>query len=384
VLTQLDNTIINEKHGSGWPGAKGAAIYVPKTTDTINPSYNVTFIQVADDTQWEEFLAAFHSSMSGSWIADRRDSTQEFFDMAHADLYHFCELLLLEQKNYCSESQISNAFIGGGTAQGFQADDGAITYTLPFDFRYFTETIPAGSDIYISSNGYVDFDAGSDHDDFDNSTSKLSANKRIAPCWADLTTEGSGHDVYITENTDNLVIRWAAETYGDAEPVNFELVLYKDGRAQFNYGSGNADITPWGAGPTIGISKGDCINYYLSVYDSQTALTNVDSDLFTPIPGTIRVMSPNGSETWSIGAPHDITWDTTGVVGNVLIALYKDGSPVGIIANDVDSSTGTYPWTAGSYDGGTAVAGTGYTIRVKEIGTSVSDTSDSSFTLSDE
>ncbi|MCK5058031.1 MAG: hypothetical protein KAT34_15360 [Candidatus Aminicenantes bacterium] len=384
VLTQLDNTIINEKHGSGWPGANGAAIYFPKTAGTMNSSYNGTVIQFAYDTQWEEFLAEFHSSMSGSWVATRRDSTQEFFDKAYTDLYHFCELLLLEEKDYYSESQTGNAFAGGGTAQGFHSDDGFMTYILPFDFRYFAETIPAGSTMYISSNGYVDFDAGSDHDDFDNSTSSLSANKRIAPCWADLTTEGSGHDVYITENTDSLVIRWAAETYGDAEPVNFELVLYKDGRVQFNFGSGNADISPWDAGPTIGISRGDCINYYLSVYDSQTALTNVDSDLFTPIPGTLRLMSPNGGETWSIGAPQDITWDTTGVVGNVLIALYKDGSPVGMIADEVDSSTGTYPWTAGSYDGGTAAPGTGYTIKIKEIGMPVSDTGDSSFTLSDE
>lgn len=383
VITQLDNTVINEKHGAGWPGANGAAIYFPEIAAGFNSDYNGTIIQFPNDTQWEEFLQAFYSSMSGSWIAERRDATQEFFDNDHIDLYHFCELLMLEKKDYYSESQISNAFAGGGTAQNFHLDDGYMTYTLPIDIRYFAETIPAGSTIYISSNGYIDFDASSTHNDFENTTSKLAANKRIAPCWADLTTEGSG-DVYITENADNIVIRWAGETYGDAEPVNFEAVLYQDGKVQFNYGSGNADISPWGSGPTVGISSGDFVNYYLSVYDTQMTLTSVDSDLYTPIPSTIRVISPNGGETWSIGASHDINWSTTGVVGNVKIALYKDGSPVGVIANDVDSSLGTYSWTAGSHSGGTAPAGTGYTIRIKEIGTSVSDTSDTSFTLSGE
>jgi hypothetical protein len=387
VLAQLDTTIINDKHGASWPGANGAAIYFPKTAAGFNADYNGAIIQFPNNTQWEEFLQAFYSTMAGSWIADRRDATQEFFDMAHVDLYHFCELLLLEEKDFYSESQISNAFAGGGTAQGFRKDDAYMTYTLPFDFRYFAETIPAGSTIYISSNGYVDFDSSSKHDDFDNRVSALASNKRIAPCWADLTTDGSaqaGEDVYITENADNLVIRWVAQTYGDSEPVNFEAVLFKDGRVQFNYGSGNADISPWGSGPTVGVSIGDSVNYYLSVYDSQMTLTSVASDLFTPVPGTIRVLSPNGGENWSIGTSQAIAWSTTGVVGNVLIALYKDGSPVGIIANDLDSSTGTKTWTAGSYDGGTAAAGTGYTVRVKEISTTVSDTGDSSFTLSDE
>lgn len=383
LISQLDNTVINEKHGTGWPGANGAAIYFPEIAGGFNPDYNGTIIQFPNDTQWEEFLQAFYSSMSGSWIAERRNSTQEFFDKDFVDLYHFCELLTIEPKNYYSESQIGNAFAGGGTAQGFHKDDGYMSYILPIDIRYFAETIPAGSTIYISSNGYIDFDADSSHSDFDNSVSKLAANKRISPCWIDMTTEGSG-DVYITESADNIVIRWAGETYGDWEPVNFEAVLYENGKVQFNYGSGNADISPWDDGPTVGIASGDCVNYYLSVYDTQTTLTSVDSDLFTPIPGTMRVISPNGGETWSIGAPHDIVWSTTGVVGDVIIALYKDGSPVGVIADDVDAALGTYSWTTGSYSGGIAPAGTGYTIKIKEKDTTLSDTSDAAFTLSDE
>jgi hypothetical protein len=40
-----------------------------------------------------------------------------------------------------------------------------------------------------------------------------------------------------------------------------------------------------------------------------------------------------------------------------------------------------YAWTVGSYTGGTAAAGTGYTIKIKEIGTAVTDTGDGTITL---
>ncbi len=286
VMTQIGNTVINEKHGSGWPGAHGLAIYFPETSGSFSSDYNSSIIDFANDTQWEEFLLEFYGYMSGSWIAERRASAQEFSYTTHIDLYHFCELINLVQEDYYTESQISHEYLGGGTAQGFYADDGYITYALPFDFPYFGETISTGSTIYISSNGYVDLSSGSSHTDYSNSTAELAANQRIAPCWGDLTLDGSaqaGEDVYITENAESLVVRWVAETYGDAAAVNFELVLYQDGRIQFNYDGGNADISPWGTAPTIGISKGDSINYYLSLYNGQTALTNVNSDLFTPL-----------------------------------------------------------------------------------------------------
>lgn len=301
VMTDITNTVINDKHGSSYPGAHGLAIYFPE--NSVSGDYNGTIIDFPNDTQWEEFLAEFIASMGGSWIADKRAASQEFYYPSHVDLYHFCELLCVVPEDYYVESQLPQEYIGGGTAQGLQGDDSYTTCVLPFDFSYFGEVISSGSTLYISTNGYVDFDSGSSHTDYSNTVSDLAANKRIAPCWADLKTDGSaqtGEDVYVTHNPDNLVIRWVAETYGDSEPVNVELILYTDGRIQFNYNGGNADISPWDVNPTIGISKGDGINYYLSVYDNDNTLTNVDSDLFTPISSDIKVSFkkidfPNGS-----------------------------------------------------------------------------------------
>ena len=61
--------------------------------------------------------------------------------------------------------------------------------------------------------------------------------------------------------------------------------------------------------------------------------------------------------------------------------LFKDGVKVGNIVNSIDPALGTYAWTVGNYVGGTATAGTGYQVQVREIGTDAGDRSDTAFTL---
>ena len=384
VMTKIKNTLINEQHGSAWPGANGLAIYFPADAGSFNPDYNGSIIDFPKDTQWEEFLQEFYRSMSGSWLAKKRAVSQEFNYSSHIDLYHFCQLITLDPGDYYTESQLPHEYVGHGRAQEFWEDDWYITYSLPFDFPYFGETIPAGTEIFISSNGYVDLSPDSDHSDWENSTAKLAGNKRIAPCWIDLLTDGiaqAGEDVYITENTDNLVIRWAAEIYYFEAPVNFELVLFQDGRIKFNYNGGNADLNSWNGPPTIGISKGDGLNYYLSVYNGESTLTNVDSDLFTPI--SIIVTSPNGGEKWKLGSTRNITWKCFGLSANIKITLWKDGALKGTIAKSLKPALGSYSWLVGQYEGGTGTTpiGSGYAIKIEEIGTAVSDMSDTAFSI---
>ena len=61
--------------------------------------------------------------------------------------------------------------------------------------------------------------------------------------------------------------------------------------------------------------------------------------------------------------------------------LLKNGVKVGNIVNSIDPALGTYSWTVGNYVGGTATAGTGYQVQVREIGTDAGDRSDGTFTL---
>lgn len=97
--------------------------------------------------------------------------------------------------------------------------------------------------------------------------------------------------------------------------------------------------------------------------------------------GSLTLTSPNGGESLLPGSSHDISWTAPGVNGNLKITLWKDGSLVGIIGNNIAPGSGSFPWTVGAYDGGTAPEGTGYSIKIKEKGTTVSDYVDNTFNL---
>jgi hypothetical protein len=133
--------------------------------------------------------------------------------------------------------------------------------------------------------------------------------------------------------------------------------------------------------PTIGISKGDGLNYYLSVYNGQGTLTNVDSDLFTPI--SLIVTSPNGGEKWRLGSVHNITWDYANLSANIKITFWRNGALLGTIANSIDPAPRSYSWKVGQYIGapGTTPVGSGYAIKIEEIGAAVSDMSDAVFSI---
>ena len=100
--SQDDHIILAEAHGSSWPGSHGLAIYFPETSAEFDSDYNDTNILFADDTEWEEFLQDFYSSMVGSWVAAARDTSQEYdvdtdtlgIQGRHIDLYDFCEKII--------------------------------------------------------------------------------------------------------------------------------------------------------------------------------------------------------------------------------------------------------------------------------------------------
>ncbi len=94
----------------------------------------------------------------------------------------------------------------------------------------------------------------------------------------------------------------------------------------------------------------------------------------------LRVLSPNGGENPGIGSTAPISWRAGGL-GLLRITLWRGGAQVGVIADKVDPLLGVLDWTAGSTQGGIAPAGTGYLIRVREIGTEIVDASDAPFAL---
>jgi subtilisin family serine protease len=94
------------------------------------------------------------------------------------------------------------------------------------------------------------------------------------------------------------------------------------------------------------------------------------------LPPTITVTSPNGGEEWGVGSSHDITWTSTGTLGNVKIEYTVDNEAtwkeiVASTAND-----GSYAWTLPDkpYDG--------CLVRVSETDGSPADKSNAPFQIS--
>ncbi|MCJ7524906.1 MAG: GPI anchored serine-threonine rich family protein [Candidatus Aminicenantes bacterium] len=99
---------------------------------------------------------------------------------------------------------------------------------------------------------------------------------------------------------------------------------------------------------------------------------------------TIKILSPNGGESWPVGLVRAITWQAQGISGNVNIVLRRGGAKVGDIAVNIPASQGTFSWTVGTLLNGTAAPEDGYIVRVKiesAAGLYVDD-SDSGFRIS--
>ncbi len=97
VMTAVTTAVIAEGHGPSFPGSHGLAIYFPEDDFNFDTNYNGTTIQFPDNTRWEEFVLDFYASMTGSWVADARDQSQEYnvcpttWCPHHIDMYDFCE-----------------------------------------------------------------------------------------------------------------------------------------------------------------------------------------------------------------------------------------------------------------------------------------------------
>jgi hypothetical protein len=90
---------------------------------------------------------------------------------------------------------------------------------------------------------------------------------------------------------------------------------------------------------------------------------------------SITVNSPNGGESWLTGSTQNITWTSTGTVGNVKIEVSTDGGTnyTTIVAST--ANTGSYSWTVPNTASGTAK------IRISDAAGTVSDTSNGNFTI---
>jgi len=157
----------------------------------------------------------------------------------------------------------------------------------------------------------------------------------------------------------------------------------QSGEFEWSYTTGNwVFSSPAVSGGYVFVGSNDSTIYCLNaensagswpIFKGNTARTGE-----TP---SLTLKTPNGGESWQIGTTQNITWVTKTISNNLRIVLFKNGVKVGNIVNSIDPALGAYSWTVGSYAGGTATAGTGYQVQIREIGTDAGDRSDANFNL---
>jgi RHS repeat-associated protein len=140
-----------------------------------------------------------------------------------------------QRQSYNGEILGTSAYHGGGTPQGWSGMDKTWAYQLPFPFPFFGKHY---RDVYISSNGFIDF--GSLDSGVHPNEGTMEFFTRICPCWHNIILQ----ELYITEETDYVVFRWDAsvEIEEYMSSIRFECELNKDGTITFHYGECPSEI----------------------------------------------------------------------------------------------------------------------------------------------
>ena len=172
-------------------------------------------------------------------------------------------------------------------------DDGAILVDLPFSFPLYRESHDR---VAVSSNGFLQF--GIDPNAFSppetaseplNSPRQLAAEPRIAPLFDDLDltrTSEFGFDqarIFVDESTSGeITFRWAGAHAESGSEVNVAATLFDDGTFRFDYGAGNAGLSP-----TVGVSAGNGDQLALAPHDGASDLGDAASLRFDTAAGFV-------------------------------------------------------------------------------------------------
>ena len=151
-----------------------------------------------------------------------------------------------------------------GKAMNWQGDERSWKIQLPWAFRFFETSYTS---VWINSNGYLDF--GAKASQWDNSTEELQRHPRIAPLWDDLRTT----NVFVTMTSTRVAIRWTGTTFTSGYPVDFEVILKKNGGIVFAYKKMRGKLSP-----TVGIAAGDGTAPVLSSFNGAPYLANGDCE----------------------------------------------------------------------------------------------------------
>jgi hypothetical protein len=97
----------------------------------------------------------------------------------------------------------------------------------------------------------------------------------------------------------------------------------------------------------------------------------------------LTIASPQGGESWEMGSTKKIQWTASNIPVNCRFLLVKDGQVKGIIRDSFPPGQGEsiWNWVVGDYQGGPALAGSGYKVRMQLVDESFMAESANTFTI---
>lgn len=260
---------------------------------------------------------------------------------------------------------------------GFRADNDYTTYPIPFNIRFCMGNFSAGSNIYISSNGFVSFSSTGAHDPINQNIPNPNApNLLVAALWDNLHGYSNGEvsaDVFGSAPNREFVITWSPWYYNGSsvDPIEFQIIFYETNVSNMNntveiqykdvFGDSWRDR---GSSATVGIENVNGqsaakYSYNQAILDNGLAIRFVDKTFVNSQLDPFDLLTPAHNSHHEVGDTINFSWEPSGYsgAGSVTYELFLSSNPqfTDPLVFDVGTSTsmnyvfgtgqhGTYYW----------------------------------------
>ncbi len=362
VMNRIDAAVIHEKHGEAHRGAGGLAIYFPESRYDFSVGYNGETLRFAADTQWEEFLDAYYSAMSGSWIESARKLSVTFqkdYGGGHVDLFNFCSLL-------SNPPDTRPGYTVAGDDAAFEdigltgtplaiGDEGYVRIEPDIAFPFYGVL---RNGVSISDNGVIYF-ADVDYGNTAYINEPIPGSIKwgetfIAPYWDDLDPGAAGALLYEVRGLGEekrLIVQWDDVPHYDSGPegITFQAILYETGLIRFQYRDTDFGRPELDAGSSATVGLQGTYHRGLEVARNTGDIPSGTGLLFTPVDETgctyalsadsKSVPSAGGKGAVSVETGADCAWSAATDAGWITIDGGESGRGSGTVSYDVLPNT---------------------------------------------
>jgi hypothetical protein len=226
-------------------------------------------------------------------------------------------------------------------SQGWADNDAYWTTSIPFDVRFCGVDYPAGSTLYVGSNGIVGFtEAGMDEPINQNLPDPNPPNAIIAGWWDDLDGS-SGGNIWLDQDSHDgvqaLAITYQPQYFVDSapsDPIKFQIQIYEqeypgtNNRIELQYFDTIGDS--WrdgGISATIGLENADgtdaaLYSFEQSVLSDVFGVRFVDQLLYDSRLGPFDLLAPPDGTEITIGDRVTFSWGDSAYVGGGELTYY--------------------------------------------------------------